>query len=152
MPTNTLCESCPHATPEGFMKTILTSQRAQKKFERIMCESWTPAAQLRIFFISLVVHMFGKNSKNLYAQTVWEVHQCLESVWNLGNRGMNCQDHHMRHAYEAAWRWPLCLRKYMMEESISFVQWLWKESENNEEQFQALLRDRWPVHQMTFMC
>jgi len=152
MPTTLLCESCPYATPEGFMKTVLPSKKAQQQFETIMRESWAPAAQLRVFFVRLVAHIFGERANKISGNTAWAVHQCLESVWNLGNRGMNCQDHHMRHAYEAAWRWPLCLRKYMMEESISFIQWLWKESENNEAQFQELLRDRWLVHQMTFMC
>lgn len=39
MPITPLCESCPHATPEGFMKTILPSKKAQKQFETIMRES-----------------------------------------------------------------------------------------------------------------
>lgn len=33
----------------------------------------------------------------------------------------------------------------MLEEVIKFFQDLWRESKYNEEQFQALLADRWPV-------
>ena len=153
MSTNSICTSCPHGTPEGFMATILPTKSARKKFAAVLKESGNQEAQKRALFISLVIHVFGeKEARGLSAQTVWEVHQCLESIWNLGNRGMNCSEHHMRGMYEKAGRWPLCLRKYMMEESITFIQGLWKESGQQEEQFQAFLRDRWPVHQMAFMC
>gem|GEM_PF-5604463 len=39
----------------------------------------------------------------------------------------------------------------MMEESGRFLQNLWKESSENDEQFQALLRDKWPVHMAAFI-
>jgi len=35
----------------------------------------------------------------------------------------------------------------MMEESITFIQGLWEEAGKNEEQFLALLKDKWPIHQ-----
>ena len=38
----------------------------------------------------------------------------------------------------------------MMEETVKFLQGLWQESDRNEEQFQALLLDRWTIHQMAF--
>ena len=105
MPTTPLCESCPHATPEGFMATILPTKSARKKFAAILKESGNPQRQMNVFFMSLVIHIFGQNeARGLSAQTGWAVHQCLESIWNLGNRGMNCSEHHMRDMYEKAGR------------------------------------------------
>ncbi|MCB9806375.1 hypothetical protein H6768_00415 [Candidatus Peribacteria bacterium] len=99
-----LCESCPHATPEGFMATILPTTTARKKFAKILKESGNPEAQKRVFFMGLVMYIFGQDASTLSATTVHDIHQCLESIWNLGNRGLNCQMHHMRHAYEQAGR------------------------------------------------
>jgi hypothetical protein len=41
----------------------------------------------------------------------------------------------------------------MIEETITFLNDLWeKEAGKNEEQFMALLSDRWPVHKAAFTC
>ncbi len=104
MPTTPLCESCPHATPEGFMATILPTKRAQQKFAAILKESGNPQRQMNAFFVRLVMYIFGEESSKLSSMTTYTVHQCLESIWNLGNRGVNCSEHHMRDMYEKAGR------------------------------------------------
>lgn len=81
-------------------------------------------------FIHLTIVVFGGPDFRVEARTAYIVTQCLKSIWDLGNRGFQCSEHYMREMYEQAGRSLLCLRKYMMEETITFLNDLWvKEAE-----------------------
>lgn len=58
----------------------------------------------------------------------------------------------MKSEYEQQGKGPLCLRKYMLEETLALFQKLWEDSKHNEEQFQAKLKDAWSIHALTFSC
>gem|GEM_PF-5841076 len=48
----------------------------------------------------MVWGLFSAEKSNMNPKTVLAVHECLESVWNLGNRGMDCQNHPLGEQYK----------------------------------------------------
>lgn len=152
MKPKNICDACPHTQPSQFVWALFCiHEEVRRKLASNIEEQTAWWKQLERMFTHLTIVCFGGPDFRVEAATAYVVTQCLKSIWSLGNRGLDCQTHHMRDAYAQAGRWPLCLRKYMMEETILFLSGLWEGARHNEEQFLALLKDKWSIHQWAFM-
>ncbi|MBP6921666.1 hypothetical protein KBB89_03940 [Candidatus Gracilibacteria bacterium] len=145
--TPSVCESCPLAEPlslielfptniQGRVREMIDTNHGDQLFELLMTHS------IAIF-----------QGIGVSSDTIWAVQQRITTIWELGNQNMGeCSHHHMSGLYTRMRKGPFCMRKYMFEQAIAFFKKLWQESNNNEEQFQALLIDRWPVFLRSLTC
>lgn len=85
------------------------------------------------------------------ADIAWKTQQCLSSIWSIGSNGYDCASHHLNALFQQRKLWSLCLRNYMMSQTLDFLKWLWEESEHNEHQYTELLNDKWMIHYLSFL-
>lgn len=142
-----LCEYCPLAENLSLVQVFPENMRWRVR-EIIENSPWN---ELYNVIMCLSAYIFQGNS--ISGDTALGVHQHIRAIFELGiQRGGNCSVHHLENIYRKRGIWPFCMRKYLLEEVIKFFQDLWRESKYNEEQFQALLADRWPVFWLSLTC
>ncbi len=145
--TNKMCENCPMAENLSLVELFPENIR-WRVLEMIEHEPWN---ELYNVIMCLSAYIFQWSS--ISGDIALSVHQHIRAIFELWiQRGGNCSQHHLQNIYTRYGKWPFCMRKYILEEAIKFFQNLWRESNYNEEQFQALLADKWPVFWLSLTC
>lgn len=105
MTPKNICDTCPHAQPSQLVGALsCIHEQVRGKLASNIREQKTPNDQLDKMLIHLTIVSFGGPDFRVEARTAYAVTQCLRTIWDLGSRGFQCSEHHMREIYEQAGR------------------------------------------------